>query len=80
MDNSASRDVIQVYRALYDYLVNKSELTPEQSLVKSRLEKDQGIICDSSLDSKVLAIQASVANASTEEEKAGYLDALVSIL
>lgn len=80
MDNSASRDVIQVYRALYDYLVNKAELTPEQALVKSRLERDQGIICDSSLDSKVLAIQSSVANASTEEERDGYLDALVSIL
>lgn len=80
MDNSASRDAIQVYRALYDYLVNQENLSAEQSLVKSRLEQDQGIVCDSSLDSKVFAIQASVANATTDKERDSYLEALVSIL
>jgi hypothetical protein len=80
MDNSASRDVIQVYRALYDYLVNQENLSAEQSLVKSRLEQDQGIICDNSLDSKIFAIQASVANATTDKERDSYLEALVSIL
>lgn len=80
MQNSAMRDVLSLFYALYDYLVNKVELTETEETVKSKIEQDMGIRCDDSLDEQILQLQTDLNQAVEEEERHQILDNVVELL
>lgn len=80
MRNSAMRDALSLYYALYDYLVNLPELTKAQSAMKAKLEADQGISCDDSLDTQVLAYQKELNTLTTDEDRATLFEKVITLL
>lgn len=74
------RDVLSLFYALYDYLVNKVELTETEETVKSKIEQDMGICCDDSLDEQILQLQTDLNQAVEEEERHQILDNVVELL
>lgn len=80
MKNSAMRDVLSLYFALYEYLVNLPELTEAQSAMKTKLEEDQGISCDDALDAQVLAYQTELNTLTLAADRDALFEKVITLL
>lgn len=82
MKGTASKDAQDLYVGILDYYANLSgmDITAEQIARRDQFKDANGIICDDSLDAKVLAVQDRFVGEDDPSKKRDHIVEAIALL
>lgn len=82
MKGTQSKEVDRLYRGILQYFedIGSLNITVEHVGIIQKFKNDNGIICDDSLDEKILSLNDRFSLADTVEEKNAIVEETISVL